>query len=144
MLKDLKSLRRPVYGIDGIERVELTMVDSINSDDNILILKETLCKGCVEVERAFLNGEADSVATTTAHVALRKGLSACKRHVESVVRDVGQMNQDVNDVMDGWPDQFFEVLRLLCFSPGWVCGCHSGFFSLILLCAQTGLCIYNN
>ena len=112
------------------------MLDSINSDGSILLLKETLCNGCVEVERAFkLNGEVDSVATTTADatVVLRKGLSACKTHVENGIRNIGEMNQDVNDVMDGWSDQFFEVLRLLCFSPGWV----SCFWSLLLFFSRS-------
>jgi len=94
------------------------MVDSTNEN---MQLKETVRNGCSEVKRAFLNGEVDSVATTTADHVLRQGLAACQSHVEkNTIKNVGEMNQDVNDVMDGWSDQFFEVLRVLCLSPGWV------------------------
>ena len=109
----------------------------MNNDTNVIMeMKETVCKGCIEVERAFLSGEADSVATTTADALLRKGLAACRSHVENVIKNIGEMNQDINNVMDGWSDQFFEVLRLLCFSPGCVSGCRCCFFSLVLLCIQ--------
>lgn len=92
----------------------------MNGDSGNMKLRETVCNGCSEVERAFLNGEVNSVATTTADHVLRQGLAACRGHVESVMRNVGEMDQDINDVMDGWSERFFEVLRLLCFSPGCV------------------------